>query len=97
LELGAIFTQLDEENQESMVVNASQPNNQVEATCSSFEGECLAIVWAMATFQSYLFSNPFTLVIDHQPLKWFMESNQLTKKLAKWASFFYKYKFDVKY
>jgi len=73
LRLGEILTQLDEKNQESMVANASQPNNQVEATCSSFEGECLAIVWAMATFQCNLFNNPFTLVIYHQPLKWFME------------------------
>jgi hypothetical protein len=37
----------------------------------------------------------FTLVIDSQPLKWLMESNKLTGKLARWAFVLQEYDFQV--
>ena len=32
---------------------------------------------------------------DHQPLKWLMESDKLTGKLAKWALLLHEYDFEV--
>ncbi|OAE18498.1 hypothetical protein AXG93_163s1310 [Marchantia polymorpha subsp. ruderalis] len=37
----------------------------------------------------------FTLVTDHQPLKWLMESDKLTGKLARWALILQEYDFQV--
>jgi hypothetical protein len=34
-------------------------------------------------------------VIDHQPLKWLMESDKLTGKLARWALMLMEYDFKV--
>lgn len=60
---------------------------------SSYEKECIIAIWVVVHFRCYLHGNPFTLVIDHQPLKWFMESNKLISKLAWWASIFISRKF----
>ena len=34
---------------------------------------------------------------DHQPLKWLMESDKLTEKLARWALLLQEYDFEVVY
>jgi hypothetical protein len=52
-------------------------------------------MWVVAHFKCYLFGTQFTLVIDHQPLKWLMESNKLTGKFAQWALIFQEYDFQV--
>ncbi len=64
---------------------ASRSNNAAESHYSSYEGECLAAVWAVAHFRCYLFGTQFTFITDHHPLKWLMESDKLTGKLARWA------------
>jgi hypothetical protein len=43
----------------------------------------LAAIWAIAHFRCYLYGNEFLLVTDHQPLKWLMELDKLTGKLAR--------------
>ena len=35
------------------------------------------------------------MVTDHQPLKWLMESDKLTEKLARWALMLMEYDFKV--
>jgi hypothetical protein len=39
----------------------------------------------------------FTLVTDHQPLRWLMESDKLTGKLARWVLLLQEYDFEVVY
>jgi hypothetical protein len=50
----------------------------VEVTYSLYEMECLNVV-------CYLHGSLFTLVTDHQAIKFLMKSYQLTRKLNKWA------------
>jgi hypothetical protein len=85
LGLGAVLTQCDDEGKEFVVAYASCLNNATKSHYSSYEGECLVAVWAIAHFRFYLFGTQFTLVIDHQSLKWLMEFDKLTGKLAWWA------------
>jgi len=53
------------------------------------------VVWAVAHFRPYFYGQSFTLLIDHQPLKWLMESDKLTRKLARWALLLQEYDFEV--
>jgi hypothetical protein len=85
LGLGAVLTQCDDEGKEFVVAYASRSNNVAESRYSFYEGECLVVVWAVAHFRCYLFGTQFTLVTDHEPLKWLMESDKLTGKLAQWV------------
>ena len=71
--------------------------NPAEHNYSSFEGECLAVVWATSHFRPYLFGNSFHLVTDHEPLKWIMTTTKLTGKLARWSLLLQKYDFTVEH
>jgi hypothetical protein len=90
-----MLTQFDDDGREFVVAYASWFNNKIEAKYSSYEGECLAVVWTISSFQCYIYGSPFTLIINHQPLKFLMESNRLTKKLARWALILQEYDFDI--
>jgi hypothetical protein len=78
LGLRAVLTQCDDEGKEFEVAYVNRSNNATKSRYSSYEGECLATVWAIAHFKCYLFGTQFTLVTNHQPLKLLMESNKLT-------------------
>ena len=95
LELGAVLTQKDDAGREYVITYASRNNNDAEAKYSSYEGECLAVVWGVAHFRPYLYGQRFTLATDHQPLKRLMESDKLTEKLARWALLLQEYDFEV--
>jgi hypothetical protein len=49
----------------------------MEAKYNSYEGACFTIVWAVFSFRCYFYGSPFTLVTNHQPLKFLMELNWL--------------------
>ncbi len=69
LGIGAILGQLDEEGKEYVIAYASRSNNKVESNYSSYEVECLAVVWAIIHFRPYLYGTKFILYTDHQPIK----------------------------
>ncbi len=73
----------------------NRSNNAMGSCYSSYKGECLVAVWAVAHFKCYLFGTQFALVTDHQPFKWLMESNKFTRKLARWALILQEYDFQV--
>jgi hypothetical protein len=95
LGLGAMLTQCDDEGKEFVVAYVSRLNNATESRYSSYEGKCLVAVWAIAQFSCYLFGTQFTLATNHQPLKWLMEFDKLTGKLARWALILQEYDFQV--
>ncbi len=95
LGIGAILGQLDEEGKEHVIVYASRNNNKAESNYSSYEGDCLAVVWAVIHFRPYLYGTNFTLYTDHQPIKWLMTNDKLTSKLARWALILQEYEFKV--
>jgi hypothetical protein len=91
--LGAVLTQKENFGLKYSVSYASQGNN--TAYYSSYEGEALAAIWAIAHFQPYLYGQRFILVTDHQPLRLLMELDKLTCKLAMWALLLHEYDFEV--
>ena len=91
--LGEVLTERDDEDKEFVVAYASRSNNVAEAKYSSYKRKCLVAVWAMVHFRCFLYGNPFTFIIDHQPLKWLMDSDKLTGKLARWALILHEYEF----
>ena len=95
--MGAILSQLNKEGEEHPICYASRSRNAAEHNYSSFDGECLAVVWATSHFRPYLFGNSFTLVTDHEPLKWIMTTQKLTGKLARWSLLLQEYDFTVEH
>ncbi len=95
LDIGAIFGQLGEKGKEYVIAYASRNNNKDESNYSSYEGECLTIVWAIVHFRPYFYGTKFTLYTDHQPIKWLMTNNKHTSKLVHWALILQEYEFKV--
>ena len=62
--MGAVLNQLNEEGVEHPICYASRSCNPAEQNYSSFDGECLAVVWATNHFCAYLFGNSFVKAID---------------------------------
>ena len=78
LGIGAVLAQCEEGQHEHVVAYASRSNNKAESNYSSYEGECLAVVWSVVHFCPYLYGRRFTLYTDHQPIKWLMGTDKLT-------------------
>jgi len=54
--LGVVLAQKDNVGREYVIAFASRSNNNAESNYSSYKGEALAVVWAIAHFQPYLYS-----------------------------------------
>ncbi len=65
LGIGAILGQLDEEGKEYVIVYASRSKNKAENNYSSYDGECLVVVWVVIHFRLYIYGINFTLYTDH--------------------------------
>ena len=95
--MGAVSGQLDEKGVEHPICYASQSCNPAKQNYSSFDGECLTVVWATNHFRAYLFGNSFTLVSDHESLRWLMSTQKLTGKMARWSLLLQEYDFTVQH
>jgi hypothetical protein len=95
--IAAVLAQSDDSGQEYMVACLSRSLNQHERNYSSYEGEMLAAVWGTRAFRQYLHGVRFTLVTDHQPLKWLMKTPELSGKYARWALILQEFEFTVEH
>ena len=93
--LGGVLAQVDVDSNEYIVACASRSLNKAEANYSSYKGECLAAVWACKLFQHYTHGLHFTLVTDHEPLKWLMTTNNLQGTHARWACQLQEHSFTI--
>jgi len=84
--MGAVLSQIDEDEKEYVVAYASKTNNKAQANYSPTEGECLAVVWAVEHFKPYhYFGAGLTLQTDHAALRWLMTCKNLSGRLQRWA------------
>jgi len=63
--ISVILDQLDEEGKEYVITYASRSNNKAKNNYSSYEGECLVVVWAVIHFRPYLYGTKFNLYTNH--------------------------------
>jgi hypothetical protein len=95
--LGAVLVQRDDEGREYVVAYASRSCNRAERNYSSYQGECLAAVWAVQHFWVYLYGRRFTLIADHEILQWPMKNERLRGMLARWANILQEYDIEIKH
>jgi len=96
LGLGVALTQHVEGN-DKVIAYASRSLTSCEKAYSTTEKECLAIVWGIEKMRPYLEGYHFTVLTDHQSLKWLRTLKSPSGRLARWQMSLQQYSFDVKY
>lgn len=82
--VGAVLVQQQEEG-ERVLSYASRLLGPAESNYSISEKECLALVWAVQKFRSYVWGNRIRIVTDHHALCWLMKKRDLAGRLARWS------------
>ena len=82
--IGAILTQLDENNNEYVVAYASRLLKNAEIHYNTSEKECLAVVWSIKYFRPYIYGTRFDVLTDHSSLRWLLNIRDPTGRLARW-------------
>ena len=95
--LGAVLSQRDQKGEEHPVAFTSRKLLPREMNYSTIEKECLAIVWALKFFHTYLYGQPFTIETDHQPLSWLHRMRNSNARLTRWALDIQPYHFEIKH
>ncbi|XP_025266372.1 uncharacterized protein LOC112638592 [Camponotus floridanus] len=85
------------EQGERVIAYASRTLNQAEKNYSATELECLAVVWAIRRMRDYLEGYRFTVVTDHQSLKWLQRLEAPTGRLGRWVFELQQFDFDIRY
>ncbi len=76
---------------------ASRLVSKTEANYSITELECLALVWALKKFRSYIWGCKVIVYTDHSALCWLMTKRDLAGRLARWKLSIQEYDITIKY
>lgn len=95
--LGATLSQTDEDGKEYAISYASKSTTATEGAYCSYEGEMLAVVWAVERHRWYLWGRKFTLVTDNHALSWLRTTARLRSKVARWSLILAEYSFEVEF
>ena len=82
--IGAVLAQNGPDG-ERTIAYASRSLKPNERNYAVIEKEALAIVWSVKYFRHYLFGRQFTVITDHNPLKWLMSIKDPAGRLARWS------------
>ena len=68
-----------------------------EKNFSTIERECLAIIWGVLKFRTYLFGKEFLIETDHEPLAYLKKAKLEHSRLMRWALALQPFNFRVVY
>ncbi|GFV09094.1 retrovirus-related Pol polyprotein from transposon gypsy [Trichonephila clavipes] len=78
--VGAVLNQ-----EQRPVVFASRTLSAAERNYAVTERECLALVWALNKFRTYLGSLPINVITDHAALSYLTTGKNLSNRMIRWA------------
>ena len=93
--IGAVLSQTHEDGQ-FPVMYISRKLLPREQRYSVVEKECLALVWAVKTLNTYLMGREFVVETDHAPLLYLNRAKSENGRLMRWALLLHQYRFTLK-
>ena len=94
--LGAILAQV-QGGKERIICCASRSLNKSERNYPATKKECLAVVWGIKMFRSYLLPRKFEVFTDHHSLQWLRSMKSENALLYRWAAALEDYDFEIKH
>ncbi|XP_069992741.1 uncharacterized protein [Penaeus vannamei] len=94
--LGAVLLQ-DVNDMKMPIAYASRKLLERERNYATIEKECLAIIWAVDKFKSYLFGKEFVLQTDQQPLTYLRNMKNSNGRLMRWSLILQCYSYRIEY
>ena len=82
---------------EVVISYAGRKLNPAERNYSVTEREALAVVDGVRHFQTYLYGRQFTVLTDHNAVRWLMNIKEPTGPLARWALLLQQHDFAIEY
>jgi hypothetical protein len=95
--LGAVLSQMFDEDGEHPIAYASRTLMGAETRYAVIEKEGTALFWGIEHFQEYLLGAPFIAYTDHKPLLALRTKNLANKRLQNIALKLQHYDFEIKY
>ena len=92
--MGAVLLQLGD-NGLQPVSFISRRLSDSETRYHSNELECLALVWALKKFHSYIYGRPFSVQTDNSALTWLFSKKDINGKFARWVLSLADYDFKI--
>lgn len=94
--IGAVLMQ-EQEGEKKVIMYASRSLSAPETRYTTAEKECLAVVWGVKKMKAFLEGYQFTVITDHQALKWLNTLKNPSGRLARWALELQQYDFNIEY
>ena len=96
--IGAVLLQRDNAGVERPISFFSKKLFSAQRNYSTFERECLAVVYALEHFRVYLLARPFRLRTDHRALQWlFSKEPKAAAKISGWRATLMEYPMQIEY
>ena len=100
--LGVVLSHRTPEGVERPIVYASRSLSETEKKYSQIEKEALSMIWGVKKFQTYLKGPHFTLVTDHQPLKYIMDPRKAVPvtaaaRIQRWCLFLGAFSYSIEF
>ena len=93
--VGAVLSQLDDQQHEHAIAYFSKKLLPREQRYSTVEKECLAVKLGVQAFSVYLLGRPFIIQTDHRALQWMDKFKETNSRLTRWSLFLQAYQFRV--
>ena len=93
--VGAVLSQLGDDEKDHPVAYFSRKLLPRETRYSTIEKECLAIKLGIQAFSTYLLGRKFKVQTDHRSLKWLSQLKESNSRLTRWSLFLQTYDFSI--
>ena len=93
--IGAVLSQLDDNDQEHVIAYASRTLSKPERRYCVTRKELLSVITFIKHFRPFLLGHKFVLRTDHGSLTWLSKFKQPEGQLARWIEKLQEYHFDI--